>query len=110
MVMETNRILLENMGFQVVEAPTGRDALDRANGFEGDLDLALLDLKLPDMDAKDVYKGLTKARPGIKVIVYSGYSQEETVREILEEGASGFLQKPFSMEELVNMIKEFLRK
>ena len=110
MVMETNRILLETMGFRVVEAPTGRDALDRANGFDGDLDLALLDLKLPDMDAKDVYKGLTKSRPGMKIIVYSGYTQEETIQEILDEGASGFLQKPFSMEELAGMIEEVLHK
>ena len=110
MVMDTNQALLEKLGYRVVTAPAGREAVAIAKGFEGKIDLALLDLKLPDMEAKKVYKELTKVRPGLKVIVYSGYSLEGPAQEILDAGASGFIQKPFSMEELANKIEEVLQK
>jgi DNA-binding response OmpR family regulator len=110
MVMATNRALLEKLGYPVVPAATGSEAVDAANGFDGSIDLALLDLKLPDMEAMNVYNELKKVRPEVKVIVYSGYSQEGPAQEILDAGADAFIQKPFSMEALSKTIEETLNR
>jgi PAS domain S-box-containing protein len=108
MVMDVARVMLVRLGFRVLPARTGRDALERASETGEGIDLALLDLKLPDMDAAEVYAGLTELLPGIKVIVCSGYSLEGPAQEILNQGADGFLQKPFTMNALAAKIDEVL--
>jgi nitrogen-specific signal transduction histidine kinase len=108
MVMDVSRAMLEELGYRVLPAQTGEEALRLGSGHEGTIDLALLDLKLPDMDAKQVYHKLVELRPGLKVIVYSGFSLEGPAQEILNAGADAFLQKPFSLEALSGKIDKIL--
>jgi two-component system, cell cycle sensor histidine kinase and response regulator CckA len=68
--------------------------------FSGKIDLALFDIKLPDIPGYKVYTLIMEARPGLKVIVSSGYSIDDPTREILDEGAEGFITKPFSVRNL----------
>jgi len=97
--------LLERLGYRVLEAKTGREAIEIASTFKGDIDLVLLDLFLPDMQGKNIYPRLLEARPDLKVIVCSGYSIEGPAQEILDAGANGFIQKPFSLSALSEKIK-----
>ena len=69
MVMDVNRALLTKLGYDVLEAKTGQEAVDMAGTFEGNIDMALLDIVLPDMDGKAIYPLLMDARPDLKVIV-----------------------------------------
>lgn len=108
MVMDVSRAMLEELGYRVLPAQTGEEALRLGSGHEGTIDLALLDLKLPDMDAKQVYHKLVELRPGLKVIVYSGFSLKGPAQEILNAGADAFLQKPFSLEALSGKIDKIL--
>ena len=108
MVMDVNRALLTQLGYHVLEAGTGREAIDLAETFEGDIDMALLDIVLPDMDGKDLYPLLMEARPGLKVIVCSGYSIDGPAREILDAGADDFIQKPFGKAALSEKLKKVL--
>jgi CheY-like chemotaxis protein len=107
MVMNVIRAVLERLGYRMLEAKTGREAVEIAKTFDGDIDLALLDIKLPDIQGDKVYPLIMEARPNLKVIVCSGYSID-TARGILDAGAQDFIQKPFSVKELSQKLRKIL--
>lgn len=107
-VMEVNCQILERLGYRVLKAKNGNEAVRIAETFDGDIDLAILDIVLPDMGGKDVYPLLIKARTNLAVIVCSGYSLDSPAREILDAGAQDFIQKPFSIATLSSKLKKFL--
>jgi len=108
MVMEMTQAILERLGFRILKARTGKEAVETAKIFEGEIDLALLDIKLPDMMGLQVYASMAEARPGLKVLVCSGYALDGYAQEILDAGAQGFVQKPFSIENMAARVKDVL--
>ena len=102
------RQILERLGYRVLLARTGKQAVELAKTFDGQIDLALLDIKLPDMDGGRVYPLIMEARPDLKVIVCSGYSIHGPAQDILDAGAEGFIQKPFSIAPFAEKLKEVL--
>ena len=108
MVMDLLILQLEKLGYRVLSAMTGNEAVKIAESFDGDIDLAILDMILPDMRGIDIYKSIKKARPDMKVIVSSGYSIDGPAKEVLEAGAEAFLQKPFRKAELSEILKKTL--
>lgn len=108
MVMDAVRAMLERAGYRVLVSKTGRAAVHTAESYDGPIDLALLDIKLPDMEGRGVYPLLLKARPDLKVIVASGYSLDGPAQDILNAGAQGFIQKPFSFTQLMEKLKGVL--
>ena len=109
MVMDVSRALLERSGYRVLPAVNGQEAVSIAKSYDGKIDLALLDIILPDIEGKEVYPQLMEARPNLKVIVCSGYSVDGPAREILDKGAQGFIQKPFSLTALLEILNEVLK-
>jgi len=108
-VSDSTRALLERLGYRVLTAATGKEALHLAEAYEGAIDLVLLDILLPDMHGKDIYPGLMERRPGLKVIVCSGYFSDGPVQDLLKAGALGFVEKPFFLPTLSSKIREALR-
>lgn len=108
LVMDATKGMLEMLGYRVLGARTGAQALEVARDPKGDMDLVLLDIQLPDMHGRDIYPRLMEARPGLKVIVCSGYSIEGPAQEILNAGAEDFLQKPFSLASLSKILRQTL--
>ncbi|MDL1963223.1 MAG: response regulator [Deltaproteobacteria bacterium] len=108
MVMEMTRKILEMLGYSVLKAKTGQEAINVAKTFDDDIDLAMLDILLPDMSGNAIYPFLMKARPDLKVIVCSGYSADGPAQEILNAGAEDFIQKPFSISKLSEKLKKTL--
>ena len=106
--MDASRTLLARLGYFVLEAKTGGEAIRISRTFEGIIDLAILDILLPDMNGKAVYPFLMEARPDLKVIVCSGFSLEGPAQEILDAGAQGFVQKPFSLATLSEKLREVM--
>ena len=102
------RQILERLGYRVLVAETGKEAVELAKTFDGQIDLALLDIKLPDMDGGRVYPLIMEARPDMKVIVCSGYSIHGPAQDILDAGAEGFIQKPFLIAPFAEKLKEVL--
>ncbi len=100
--------MLERLGYSILVAKTGTEAIEIARTFDGDIDLAILDIVLPDMGGKEVYPLIMEARPDMKVIVCSGYSLDGPGQEILDAGAQAFIQKPFSLKTLSEKLKEVL--
>jgi len=107
-VMMLIRRVLERLGYRVLQAETGKKAVKLAKTFDGQIDLAILDIKLPDMTGDKVYPLIMEARPDLKVVVCSGYAIDGPPQDILDAGAEGFIQKPFSTAAFADKLKEVL--
>jgi len=100
MVLNVTSSMLQNLGYHVLAARSGEEALRIADSYDGQIDLALLDIILPDMGGKEIYPRLLASRPNLRVIVCSGYALNGPAQEILKLGAQGFIQKPYTMAAL----------
>ena len=107
-VMDATRMLLEKLGYRVLGAKTGKEAIEIVKTFDADIDLALLDILMPDMRGNAIYPFLMEARPNLKVIVFSGYSIDGPAQQILDAGAQDFLQKPFTIAAISEKLKKIL--
>lgn len=105
MVMDVSRAIIEKLGYRVLEAVSGKEAIDIAENHPEHIDFALLDIILPDMNGNQIYPQIMKARPNLKVIVCSGFAQDGPAAEILEAGADNFIQKPFSASAISAALK-----
>jgi CheY-like chemotaxis protein len=109
-VMNVSQAMLERLGYRVLQARSGNEAVTIADHFEGNIDLAILDVGLPDMAGDEVYPHLKAVRPELKVLVCSGYAIDGPAQEILDRGGEGFIQKPFLFATLSEKVKEVLEE
>ena len=100
MVIDVCRHLLEKLGYRVLAAESGQEALDAVRRMPGDIDLVILDMIMPDMDGGNTFDRLREVRPQIPVILSSGYAINGQATKIMERGCNGFIQKPFNISEL----------
>jgi two-component system cell cycle sensor histidine kinase/response regulator CckA len=107
-VIDVSRAMLEHLGFNILEARTGSEALKVAQSYDGPIDLALLDIGLPDMDGRKLYPLIKEARPEMKAIVSSGYAIEGPAQEILMAGAEGWIQKPYTFQAFSDKVSEVM--
>ncbi len=105
-VIGVGKQMLERLGYTVVTARNGREAVDFHTNNPGGVDLVLLDMIMPGMEAGDTIDQLKAINPAIKVILSSGYSLNQKATEILNRGCNGFIQKPFNMKSLQEKIDE----
>lgn len=101
--LKVTRILLEHLGYKVLEAPDGRSALDLFMKHRYEVRLMLTDVVMPDMSGPDVYAKLVKLKPDLRVVYMSGYHMEE-----LQKKGLPFLAKPFNPAGLARMVREVL--
>ena len=99
---------LRNLGCQTYQARNGQEALDIVSKHRDKLDLIILDINMPVMDGKTAYEKMMALKPNLKVLVASGYSLNGVAKEILAKGADGFVQKPYSLENLTSKIRQVL--
>jgi PAS domain S-box-containing protein len=107
-VRELVRDTLTAKGYKVVEAENGEAGLAAAAGVNGAIDLVITDVVMPAMGGQELARQLIAARPGIKVLYLSGYTEDTLVEQGLAENEAGFLQKPFSLHTLARKVKEIL--
>ena len=108
MVLEVAQAMIERMGYAVLPAANGEEAVKLAEQHRGEIHLAILDLGLPDMEGKELYSRLVRLRPDMRTVVCSGDSVEGAPREIMNAGASGFIQKPYNYDSLISVITTVL--
>ena len=92
-------------GLDVVEAETGQQALDR---FGPDVDLVLLDYRLPDSDGLRILKKMKAAQPDVPIILLTAFSSIETAVEAMKHGAYHYANKPFNLEEIALVVAKAL--
>lgn len=107
-VMDVTRTILKRLGYHVLTARTGMEGIDIGRSYDGDIDLAIIDIYLPDMRGDLIYKLLMKARKNLKVIISSGYAFDGAAQEILNAGAQAFMQKPIKLAALSEKVKNVL--
>jgi PAS domain S-box-containing protein len=100
--------LLEAMGYSVLTACDGEEASELVREHDGPIDVILLDVVMPRMDASGALPLLLEARPDTPVILCSGYGSTDLVESLLAGGAHSFLSKPFSKDSLVSTIRTAL--
>jgi len=101
---------LENLGYKVYLAQDGVEGIDIYMKKKDKIDLVLLDMIMPNMDGKETFYNLKKMKDEVKVLIISGYSQDEKATEILQNGGLGFIKKPFDLDELSKFVYEALKK
>ena len=104
------REILEAAGYQVLTAFSGREALEIYQAWGGDIDLVLLDMIMPGMGGTETFRKLKGMDPGVAVVIISGYSLPDEVRELLAQGCRGFLQKPFLIPDLFDAVRRAIRR
>lgn len=109
-ILEVGKDLLEVMGYRVLEAKGGKDAVEIYRKNRDCIDIVLLDMVMPDMGGGEAYDRMKEIDPDIKVLLSSGFSIDGEASEILERGCNGFIQKPFTMKELSGKIRRILEK
>lgn len=97
---------LAQEGYQVFTATNGVEAISL--GKQNELDLALLDIKMPGMDGIEVFRKLKKVRKDMGVIILTGYGTLGTAKEAMRLGAYDYLTKPFDLGLVKNIIQEAL--
>lgn len=108
MVMDVTSRVLARLGYRVIQASNGEEALEQARSCPGRIDLVLLDVMLPDIGGLHLYPLLMETRPDLNVIVCSAYGLESPVKDILEAGAQAFLQKPYTPKALSRAVHAVL--
>jgi NarL family two-component system response regulator LiaR len=95
-------------GLEVIgEAADGREAVTKASGLEPDL--VLMDLVMPEMDGVEATRRITEERNDLEILILTSFSEEERIIQAIKAGASGYLIKDASPDELVSAIKDTYR-
>ena len=105
---EIGKEVLSIGGYQVVTACNGEEALEIYCENQAELDLVILDVSMPGMGGDKCLKELIKFDPKVKVLIATGYSLGSELSETLAAGASGYIAKPFNMNNLLHKVREVL--
>ncbi len=107
-ILETNADLLKALGYTVLPAASGREAIEIFEREKDGIDIVILDMIMPEMSGAEVFKRLREIRRNAPVLLCSGYAINSLASNILESGCNGFLQKPFSIEQISKAIRDIL--
>jgi len=105
---EMARDYLESIGYNIIEAASGKEALERARDFAGPIHLLLTDVVMAEMGGPELAEQLLALRPGVKVIFASGYTNDAIARNGVLDTAVVFIQKPYRPKALAQKIREVL--
>ena len=107
-VRKTLSSILSNEGYSVETVENGKQATKISE--KSRFDIALIDIKLPDMDGTELLHRLKKNQPHMIKIIITGFPTLENAMETVNEGADGYVLKPFDTEKLLEMIRKHLKR
>ena len=108
MVADVGEQILNNSGYNVVSANSGKEAIEVYKENQDRIDMVILDMIMPEMGGEETYSRLKRINPKVKVLLSSGYSIGGQASRILKRGCNGFIQKPFNMSELLEKTRQIL--
>ena len=111
LIREFTQQALGGLGYRVTTQKDGADAVEWAGAQDGlrDVDLVLLDVVMPRLGGLETFRALRELQPDLRVVMTSGFSQDNVAAECLAGGALAFLPKPFTLEELAHVISRHIR-
>jgi PAS domain S-box-containing protein len=107
-ILNLGRQLLTRVGFEVITATNGRDAIEQFVHRKDDIRLVVLDLTMPQLDGEACFRQLRSIDPHVKVILTSGYDEQDVVGRFEGMGLAGFVQKPYQAVDLLPVIRSTL--
>jgi len=108
-VLNAGEMMLRKLGYDVLPATSGQEALELFEKDKDIIDIILLDMVMPGISGGETFDKVKTINPEAKVLLSSGYSIHGEAKEILKRGCDGFIQKPFNLEQLSQSIREVLR-
>jgi two-component system cell cycle sensor histidine kinase/response regulator CckA len=108
MVIDVSRQLLEKLGYTVLTADGGQEAIAIYQKHYNEISLVIIDMVMPDLNGGETYDELKNINPNIKVLLSSGYSIDGQAQDILDRGCNGFIQKPFNINKLSCKVRDVL--
>jgi two-component system, cell cycle sensor histidine kinase and response regulator CckA len=108
MILTVGKQMMEKMGYDVLVADSGKEAVKVYEAQYEQIDMVILDLVMPDMGGGETYDALRAINSDVKVLLSSGYNLDCQAEEVLARGCDGFLQKPFNMNELCDNLRTIL--
>jgi two-component system cell cycle sensor histidine kinase/response regulator CckA len=107
-VRTLTRKILEESGYRVLEATRADEAVTISNGHDGAIDLMITDMVMPHTNGHDLAEQLGASRPEMKLLYMSGYTEKGLLDKFLKNQAIAFLEKPFSVDGLLNKVRNVL--
>ena len=110
LLIDMVHLLLEANGYKVYAAHNGLEAIEVYKEHNKEIDLVLSDMGLPGMTGAEVFKKLKEINPDVKVTLASGFIDPDVKSELFKAGAKGFIQKPYSPDEVLRKLREVLEE
>jgi CheY-like chemotaxis protein len=110
MIIDVGTQILKNLGYEVLTARHGKEAIEVYRQNRQKVAMVILDLIMPHMGGEETFDILKEIDPQVKVLLSSGYSLDGQTTEILNRGCNGFIQKPFRMEDLSVKLRQIITK
>jgi PAS domain S-box-containing protein len=107
-VLDACRTMLNQLGYNTILAKNGNEAVEIFQKENANIDLIILDMIMPGMDGLTAYEHLKEINANVKVILSSGYSITDKVKEIVATGCDEFIQKPFTLSQISRVTRELL--
>ena len=109
-ILEVGQDLLEAMGYRILVARDGKEAVKVYKKNWDKIDIVVMDMVMPNMGGGEAYDRIREINPNVKVLLSSGFSIDGEASEILDRGCDGFIQKPFNMKKLSGKMMEIIDK
>jgi DNA-binding NtrC family response regulator len=110
MIKDLARDILARYGYKVLTAGDGEEAVEVYRQHKKEIAVVVLDIMLPDVGGREVFRRIREIDPEAQVIIASGYNQERDATDLLKEGALKFVQKPYRIDSLVGAVGEVIEK
>ena len=107
MCLDVSVQILHRLGYTVLEARDGKEAIEVYKNNQDSVDLVILDMRMPH-NGGHTFEQLRKINADLKIIITSGYTEDYGIRELEKQGCEGFLQKPFDVKVLLQKIRDAL--
>ncbi len=98
--------LLTNLGYEVVTASNGKEAVEIFNENWPEIDMVIIDMMMPVMDGPNCFREMKRINPDVKAFLSTGYGVDGQAQQLLDEGMIGFIQKPYNMAALSTKLRE----
>ena len=102
--------MLEYAGFSVLTASDGQQGIELYREHQAEVVCVLLDLTMPEMDGVETFHELCRIREDVRVILFSGYSEQNATRRFSGMKPAGFIQKPYRFDTLISLLREVVQK